>query len=942
MEDNELDGVLLTNEKVINNGWNESTVTIITEDMLRPYQIIGSAAFAGMSNIISVQIPSTILEIRDGTFSECNNLKTVSIGSNVNTIGESAFRNCTSLKSITIPNNVGYIGDNIFQGCTSLTSVTLSNVLTTIPNYAFDGCSNLANITIPSSVTIVGDGAFRGCAFTNFLLPTNVTSIGDESFANCSELYVITTYDTLEHIGTNAFSGCDSLNTISGIQYAGKYAVKVLDKELSSYSLGSGTRWIGDNLFEDCTNLESFIIPDTVIQVGKSAFHNCTKLSSITFGSALKTIGACAFQNCVSLPNIVIPGTVEVIGDYAFLGCVEARYIKLCEEEMCLPFTTNGFCAILGDGDYLDGDFMPQANQERNYKIGDIIYVTGDNGSQEEYGGFPIDSELAVASEVDTPSTHQGEESGLYQDIDGFFHGIISDIVWEKGKYYKVTDIIECYSELSGGMVQVITYEEVTPNIRDVGYSAFSHCISYSQTADQNNIKKYKAKVTTSNGLCYVNGKSKYAEPDDNNFYGIKNQGYATADGIHVIVGTDNIKSVSGVSGIKYDIDDVNINLHLSNFTNTETEITIVEGDNTHKVSVYKAPQEYKAYVSHDSLVKVLGIKETDFSSEEGIHVRCASSNISINSGYYDKLDNEIVFYFNAFTRLETSITMQVGDATCTLIIYNSNYSGTPSSGVNWGGIEWIDLEDWVRSRWLSPEVVDVEEDDADGKVTIPSTVRNIGDLAFEGCYKLTTFVVDNNNNQYSVYNNSLYDKTQTEIICCPITKTGAYTLPNTVKVIDVFAFSRCSKLTRVDVPNSVTTIHMHAFAGCTLLDDLKIGSTTYGKRLVSGGAVSNAYKAMPGDMTCHSFTYSQGSTYNYDDYDPDTSVELCDKGFHACLRLCDVFNYYGGTIAPTPTDGNKFKFMVRQVNLDGVSSETNKGDSKVVAEEIYIGSRIL
>ena len=702
MEDNELDDVLLTNEKVINNKWNESTVTIITEDMLRPYQIIGSAAFAGMSNIISVQIPSTILEIRDGAFSECNNLKTVSIGSNVTTIGSQAFRNCTSLKSITIPNNVGYIGESIFQGCTSLTSVTLSNVLEAIPMYAFDGCSSLASISIPSSVIVFHDGAFRGCAFTTFTIPTTVTYIGDEVFANCSELVTVTTYDTLEHIGTNAFSGCDSLNTISGIQYAGKYAVKVLDKELSSYSLGTGTRWIGDNLFEDCTNLESFIIPDTVIQVGKSAFHNCTKLSSITFGSGLKTIGACAFQNCVSLPNIVIPGNVLTIGDYAFLGCTEVRYVTI------------------GNG---------------------------------------------------------------------------------------------CL---------------------DVGYSAFSHCISYSETANQSNINKYKAKAISDDGLCYADG--------------IKNPGYATADGIHVIVGTDNIKSISGVSSGSYDIDDVNIIFHLSSFTAKETEVTIVEGENTH-----------------------------------------------------------------------------------TLYVYNNSGSGSVSGDV-----------EWDKVRWLVPEVVSVASSNDDGKVTIPSTVRNIGDLAFEGCYKLTTFVVDNNNNQYSVYNNSLYDKTQTEIICCPITKTGVYTLPNTVKLIDKFAFSRCSKLTRVDIPSGITTIHMHAFAGCTLLDDLKIGSTTYPKKTVSGGSVSNAYKAMPGDMTCHNFTYTQGSTYNYDDYDPDTSPELCNKGFHACLRLCDVFNYYGGVIAPTPTDGNKFKFMVRKVNLDGISSTTNKDDSKVVAEEIYIGSRIL
>ena len=81
--------------------------------------------------------------------------------------------------------------------------------------------------------------------------------------------------------------------------------------------------------------------------------------------------------------------------------------------------------------------------------------------------------------------------------------------------------------------------------------------------------------------------------------------------------------------------------------------------------------------------------------------------------------------------------------------------------------------------------------------------------------------------------------------------------------------------------------------------------------------------------MTCRDFQYEEGKTYEL-----NCEPILCERGFHACLNLTDVFNYYGGMIGQD--------MIVHEVELEGVSDERTKSDSKVVAKKITIGKRIL
>jgi hypothetical protein len=105
--------------------------------------------------------------------------------------------------------------------------------------------------------------------------------------------------------------------------------------------------------------------------------------------------------------------------------------------------------------------------------------------------------------------------------------------------------------------------------------------------------------------------------------------------------------------------------------------------------------------------------------------------------------------------------------------------------------------------------------------VNIPFSVVSIADMAFSGCGGIIS--VDGNNPNYSSLNGILFDKMQTRLIHCPLSKTGSFTIPVGVKIIASSAFENCTWLTSITIPSSVTTIESSAFAGCTSLSSIII-----------------------------------------------------------------------------------------------------------------------
>ena len=111
--------------------------------------------------------------------------------------------------------------------------------------------------------------------------------------------------------------------------------------------------------------------------------------------------------------------------------------------------------------------------------------------------------------------------------------------------------------------------------------------------------------------------------------------------------------------------------------------------------------------------------------------------------------------------------------------------------------------------------------------VSIHNTVTSIGPQAFTSCVSLTAINVDDNNPNYCSVDGVLFNKDKTELMQCPGAKTGVYTIPNSVAVINDLAFSNCTGLTSIAISYSVTTIGDYAFANCSGLESLTCKATT-------------------------------------------------------------------------------------------------------------------
>ena len=260
---------------------------------------IAKFLFAGCTGIESIQIPQTVVMIKQGGFKNCVNLQNIIMPDVIQQVDNYAFKDCTKLDKIHIPDNIKKISKELFQDCTALKEIVLSDNITSIEDEAFENCTSLTKVTVGNKVSSIGRDVFSGCtALPQITLPASVQTIGDKAFSHCEALADVKLSEGLTSIGSYAFEHNIALPKVTlpnTLESLGERAFQYCDV-LADVDLGAGLKVIPEYCFYEDPALQKVILPYQFTTVNASAFANCTKLTDITFNRNVSSVDASALS----------------------------------------------------------------------------------------------------------------------------------------------------------------------------------------------------------------------------------------------------------------------------------------------------------------------------------------------------------------------------------------------------------------------------------------------------------------------------------------------------------------------------------------------------------------------------------------------------------------------------------------------------------------------
>ncbi len=292
--------------------------------------------YIGEDTITSIKIPEGVETIEPYAFAKLTALEEIELPSTLTRIGVGAFYGCESLKKINLK-YAKFINENAFANCTSLSSVELDNVVA-IGNYAFANCK-LEQLYLPLSAQSLGIGAFANNAnISSVEFKAPKMKIGTRAFENCTQLSSIKINAAV--IAAYAFNGCTQLSDVylgKDVAVIGEYAfsntaVEKFSKDPKNKSLvleeDGGfvvkvTKDLGGNIVDKelvlvAPNYSSSTVTTDATTIGTGAFSGNTKIFEVNANN-VKTLKPYAFAGCTNLETVTLD-SLEVIGDYAFFN----------------------------------------------------------------------------------------------------------------------------------------------------------------------------------------------------------------------------------------------------------------------------------------------------------------------------------------------------------------------------------------------------------------------------------------------------------------------------------------------------------------------------------------------------------------------------------------------------------------------------------------------
>ncbi|MGC7153957.1 leucine-rich repeat protein [Metamycoplasma hominis] len=826
---------------------NDSKVTIPGKYQGKNITEIGNGAFSN-GFINSVSITGSIKEIGERAFLGCRNLEEVILNEGLEKISVRAFLN-TKIESITIPDSVKEIGSLAFNFSKishisinsnnknleikdnflidknnkkilayldkKTTKVTIPSSIKEIDESAFFGCRNLKEVILNEGLEKIRAGAFINTNIKSINIPGSVKEIDDWAFnfSKISHISInsnnknfeikdnflidknnkkilayldkkttkVTIPGSVKEIGKGAFSGCRNLKEVilnEGLEKIGEGALSIWDIRSILINPNNKNFEIKDNFLIDKNNKKILVyldkkttkvtIPRSIKEIGDSAFIGCRNLKEIILNEGLKKIGVAAFRS-TKIESITIPSSLKEIGYLAF------------DFSIISHISINSY--------------------NKNFKIKDNFFIDKNNKKILAY----LDKKT---TKVTIPRSIKEIGKGAFLGCRNLKEVILNEgLEWidalvfdfskishisvnPNNKNFEIKDnffIDKNNKKILAYLDKKTTKVTIPSSIKEIGKGAFSNCKNLKEVILNEGLEKIGAAAFRSTKIESITIPGSVKEIGRRAFSGCTNlEEVSLNEGLEKIgdeaFSNTNIESIIIPDSVKEigrrafssckNLEEVSLNEGLEKigaeaFNHTNIEsITIPGSIKEIGYSAFSDCENLKEIILNEGL-EWINASAFDFSKISHISINSNNKNFEIKDNFFiDKNNKKILAYLDKKTT----------------------------------------------------------------KVTIPSSIKEIGKGAFSGCRNLKEVIL-----------NEGLEKIGDEAFSS--TKIESITIPGSIKEIGGYAFSSCKNLKEVilneglekidygtfqdtniesiTIPGSIKEIGGYAFSGCTNLKEV-------------------------------------------------------------------------------------------------------------------------
>ena len=372
--------------------WPTGAINIPSTLTGLPVTSIGGSGFY-WTDLTSITIPASVTSIGDYVFGNCNYLKGIYfLGNAPSVVGSNVFWawNYASNTASHDPATVYYLP------CTTGWGTTFGGLSTTIwTGQSLIIVNVMANP--PQGGSVTGSGTYPGCSSHQISANANSgwTFIGWSDGG--AQTHTITVPATNITYMAN-FVQQSQQTTTPFIFRTNNAAITITGCHCTNGPVtipetinGMPVISIGPAAFNECTNLTSVTIPDSVSSIGASAFWLCSSLTSVTIPTGVTSVGNNVFSFCSSLTNVALPSGVTNIGNYAFAFCSSLTGIMIPNSVTSIGSNAFSFCSSL-TGVYFNGN-APSGGSNASIFSSDnnatVYYLPGTTGWGTVFGGRP-------------------------------------------------------------------------------------------------------------------------------------------------------------------------------------------------------------------------------------------------------------------------------------------------------------------------------------------------------------------------------------------------------------------------------------------------------------------------------------------------------------------------------------------------------------------------